>query len=45
VPQTEESGAVDFNRKRKQNNSLDSLERDLMRYGFETTIDLAVMIK
>ena len=45
MPQTEESGAVDFNRKWKQNNILDSLERELKRHGFETTIDLAVMIK
>ena len=45
MPQTEEIGAVDCNRKWKQNNILDSLERDLKRYGFETTIYLAVMIK
>jgi len=45
VPQTEEIGAVDCNRKWKQNNTLDSLERDLKRYGLETTIYLSVMIK
>ena len=45
MPQTEKIGAVDCNRKWKQNNILDFLERDLKKYGLETTIYLAVMIK